>query len=757
LPDLTESLPASAGASLEIRVQTTKVTEAETGKPGHHFVQFYKDEEALLDEVADFMDGALRRGDAGVVIATPLHRQGIDRRLQRAREAVGAEHWFPGEFIALDADETLQRFMREDWPDETLFMEVIGDVLKRASRDGARSVRAFGEMVALLFERRQQAAAVRLEELWNALSQQQAFSLYCAYPLNLFTRSEDRLAFHRVCSTHTHVLTPAMVLSDAGSMERDMVLAQSQQKSDVLEAEMDKRTRAEATLRMREKELADFLDNAAEGLSRIGPDGQVLWANRAELELLGLGREEYIDQPWWRFHADPEQGRKIADRMRAGEVLYNEAVRMCCKDGSVRHVLVHTTPVVEDGQLQFTRCFTRDVTEQQRAREVLDRANDERARLLRELAAANRAKDEFLAMLGHELRNPLAPIVTTLRLMRMRGGTETLREQDVIQRQVDHLIRLVDDLLDVSKITRGKIELRKERADIGEVLARAVEMASPLIEKRRHRLSVRLPDPPVAWVGDAVRLAQVVSNLLTNAARYTPEGGELALRARRDGRGVVISVRDNGMGIAPHMLGRVFDLFVQGERGADRAEGGLGIGLALVKSLVHLHGGRVSVRSEGLGRGSEFIVQLPLNTVDVVPTSTSRSFSMPAPAASGIRVLLVDDNADAVEMLALAVSSSGHEVRVALEPAAALQLVDDFKPDVAVLDIGLPVIDGYELAVRLRERLAGHPCRFIALTGYSQQSDRQRSADAGFEQHLVKPVDVDDLLALLGPTADALS
>jgi hypothetical protein len=227
----------------------------------------------LLDEVADFMDGALRRGDAGVVIATPLHRQGIDRRLQRAREAVGAEHWFPGEFIALDADETLQRFMREDWPDETLFMEVIGDVLKRASRDGARSVRAFGEMVALLFERRQQAAAVRLEELWNALSQQQAFSLYCAYPLNLFTRSEDRLAFHRVCSTHTHVLTPAMVLSDAGSMERDMVLAQSQQKSDVLEAEMDKRTRAEATLRMREKELADFLDNAAEGLSRPGGTG----------------------------------------------------------------------------------------------------------------------------------------------------------------------------------------------------------------------------------------------------------------------------------------------------------------------------------------------------------------------------------------------------------------------------------------------------------------------------------------------------
>jgi PAS domain S-box-containing protein len=552
------------------------------------------------------------------------------------------------------------------------------------------------------------------------------------------------------------VLTSTTGIDSASAAERDQVLVQLRQKSDVLEAEMDKRTRAEATLRMREKELADFLDNAAEGLSRIDPEGRVMWANRAELELLGMGREDVIGQPWWRFHADPEHGRQVAERMRAGEALYNEAVKLRCKDGAVRHVLVHTTPVLEDGQLQSTRCFTRDVTEQQQAREVLDRANDERARLLRELAAANRAKDEFLAMLGHELRNPLAPIVTTLRLMRMRGDTETLSEQEVIQRQVDHLIRLVDDLLDVSKITRGKIELRKERADIGEVLTRAVEMASPLIEKRRHRLSVRLPDPPVMWVGDAVRLAQVVSNLLTNAARYTPEGGELALRARRDGRGVVISVRDNGIGIAPHMLGRVFDLFVQGERGADRAEGGLGIGLALVKSLVHLHGGRVSVRSEGLGCGSEFIVQLPLNTVDVAPTPSPRMMSMPAPADGGTRVLLVDDNADAVETLALAVSSIGHEVRVALDPAAALQLMDGFKPDVAVLDIGLPVIDGYELAVRLRERLADHPCRFIALSGYSQQSDRQRSLDAGFERHLVKPVDVDELLALLVPMADAL-
>jgi len=637
--------------------------------------------------------------------------------------------------------------MREDWPDEELFDEVVGRVIRAAAQDGVRAVRAFGEMVALLCQRGNHAAAIRLEELWNGLAGRQDFSLYCAYPLNLFTRPEDGQSFQHVCSMHSHVLAPQASLSAVGSSRDDLALARLQQKAMALEYEVDKRNQAETTLRMREKELADFLDNAAEGLNRIGRDGTVLWANRAELELLGLSHEEYVGKPWWRFHGDAHQGQLIAERMRDGEVLYNESASMRCKDGSVRHVLVHTTPVIEQGELVCTRCFTRDVTEQQQAREVLEKANEERTRLLRELAAANRAKDEFLAMLGHELRNPLAPIVTTLQLMKMRNGTDTGREQAIIQRQVDHLIRLVDDLLDVSKITRGKIELRRERSDIGSVLSKAVEMASPLIEKRRHRLDVRVPPEAIVWFGDPVRLAQVVSNLLTNAARYTPEGGEIVLRARRDASQIVVSVRDNGRGIAPHMLGRVFDLFVQGERGVDRAEGGLGIGLALVKSLVHLHGGRVSAVSEGLGHGSEFIVRLPLDTSDVaVPLKTFEPMAHPD---VGVRVLLVDDNADAVETLALALGAQGHEVRVAHDPATALTLLEGFKPDVAVLDIGLPVMDGYELAMRLRQQLDGHTCRLFALTGYSQESDRRRSVEAGFELHLVKPVDVDRLITLV--------
>jgi len=754
LPNSTES-PSIPGVHLENRLSSTPDHGADAAKLGHHFVQFYTDDAALLDEVADYMDGALRRGDAAVVIATREHLAEIDRRLHGARHAVGAEQWFTGEYIALDAGETLARFMREEWPDDALFDEVVGGVIRAARQGGARSVRAFGEMVAILCQRGNHAAAIRLEELWNELSGRQDFSLYCAYPLALFTKPEDSLAFQHVCARHSHVLPSQARLAAAGSARDDMALANLQQKALALETEVDKRNQAETTLRMREKELAEFLDNAAEGLNRIGPDGTVLWANRAELELLGLARDEYIGQPWWRFHADVHQGRLITERMRSGEVLYNEGVSIRCKDGSLRHVLIHSTPVIEQGELQCTRCFTRDVTEQQQAREVLEKANQERTRLLRELAAANRAKDEFLAMLGHELRNPLAPIVTTLQLMKMRGDTDTSREQAIIQRQVEHLIRLVDDLLDVSKITRGKIELRRERSDIAAVLSKAVEMASPLIEKRCHRLDVRVPREPIAWFGDPVRLAQVVSNLLTNAARYTPEGGEVVLRARRDSKDVVISVRDNGRGIAPHMLGRVFDLFVQGDRGVDRAEGGLGIGLALVKSLVHLHGGCVSALSDGVGLGSEFIVRLPLDTSDA-EAAPRKSFEPLVAAEGGARVLLVDDNADAVETLALALGAQGHEVRVAHDPATALRIVEGFRPDVAVLDIGLPVMDGYELAMCLRQQLDGHACRLFALTGYSQEGDRKRSVEAGFELHLVKPVDVDRLLSLVsGASAPA--
>jgi PAS domain S-box-containing protein len=369
-------------------------------------------------------------------------------------------------------------------------------------------------------------------------------------------------------------------------------------------------------------------------------------------------------------------------------------------------------------------------------------ASERRARA--DAENANRAKDEFLAMLGHELRNPLAPIVTALQLMRLRGATAVERERTVIERQTQHLVRLVDDLLDVSRITRGKVELKRERVELATVVAKAIEQASPLIEQRRHDLAVRVPPRGLALDADPARLAQVIANLLTNAAKYTEIGGQLTLTAVRAGDEVVLSVRDTGIGIAPDVLPRVFDMFVQERQALDRSQGGLGLGLTIVRSLVELHGGTVSVRSEGRGQGSEFTIRMPA----AMPAERATG-GLPAvaarPAGDGRRILVVDDNEDAAELLSDLLEAMGNTIKVAHDGPAALRAAEDFGPDLAVLDIGLPVMDGYELAQRLRQQ-PGHPgLRLIAVTGYGQDSDRRRASEAGFDAHLVKPVSIERL------------
>ena len=405
-----------------------------------------------------------------------------------------------------------------------------------------------------------------------------------------------------------------------------------------------------------------------------------------------------------------------------------------------------------EGRVYGMMVIAVEISEQVRARQVLERAQNERQKLLEDLEAASRAKDEFLAMLGHELRNPLSPIATALQLMRLRGDTKTAREQQVIERQVNHLTRLVDDLLDVSRITRGKVELRKEKVEVTDVIAKAVEMASDLIEQRRHDLSVEVSNERLRVDGDPVRLAQVVANLLTNAARYTEPSGKIVVSARREGGDVVIRVKDNGIGISLELLPRVFDLFIQGHRSADRAQGGLGLGLALVKNLIELHGGTVAAMSGGPGKGSEFMIRLPAvaEATEVRPTAAPEPELAPArPRGDGRRVLVVDDNNDAADSLAEVLRDVGHEVAVAYGSVAALELAESFHPEVAVLDIGLPVMDGYELAARLRTNKQTADCRLIALTGYGQSRDRTRSEAGGFERHLVKPVDLDELTELV--------
>jgi PAS domain S-box-containing protein len=402
-----------------------------------------------------------------------------------------------------------------------------------------------------------------------------------------------------------------------------------------------------------------------------------------------------------------------------------------------------------DGDVDGVFVIASDVTEQVLARNQIDD--------LRQAAeAANRAKDEFLAMLGHELRNPLSPILTALQLMKLRGDDGSERERTVIERQVTHLTRLVDDLLDVSRIARGKVELKDELVEIAEVVANAIEMASPLLEERTQALAVDMPRRGLLVRGDPTRLGQVVSNLLTNAAKYTPAGGRVTVTAREEAGDVVLRVRDTGIGIDGDVLPRVFDLFVQGRQAIDRSEGGLGLGLTIVRNLVERHGGRVAAHSDGRGTGSEFVVRLPRATTTQLPADALRVVPGPAvppnvaPAPPSTRVLIVDDNVDGAEMLAMALCGQGYDTRVAHDAPAALQIAAEFRPDIAFLDIGLPVMDGYELAVRLRELPGLDAVRLVALTGYGQESDRRRTREIGFHHHLVKPVDVNEVAAVVG-------
>jgi signal transduction histidine kinase/CheY-like chemotaxis protein len=374
--------------------------------------------------------------------------------------------------------------------------------------------------------------------------------------------------------------------------------------------------------------------------------------------------------------------------------------------------------------------------------EAQKHAEAEARRARAEAEEANRAKDDFLAMLGHELRNPLSPILTALHLMRLRGEGAHARERAVIERQVNHLVRLVDDLLDVSRAVRGKVRLDRKPTEIARIVAAAIEVAGPLLEDRRHRLEVDVPEEGLVVDADGERLAQVVSNLLTNAAKYTPSEGNVRIAARREVDDVVLEVCDDGDGIPPHLLPLVFDLFTQGQQGIDRKKGGLGLGLAIARQLVVQHGGSIEAYSAGEGRGTIMTVRLPR----LVSRDSARHRAAAAATQhtrpSSRRVLVVDDNEDAADMLREAITFAGHEVRVAHDGPSALQLVEDFAPDVAFLDIGLPVMDGYELASHLRCVPGLERILLVAVTGYARADDRDKARAHGFDEHLAKPVDL---------------
>jgi signal transduction histidine kinase len=364
------------------------------------------------------------------------------------------------------------------------------------------------------------------------------------------------------------------------------------------------------------------------------------------------------------------------------------------------------------------------------------------------LRSADRRKDEFLATLGHELRNPLAPIMNSLEILKLSGAFEdprTLQACTVMERQVHHLNRLVDDLLEVSRITRGIIEVKREPLDLSAIVRAAIETSRPVLDHMRHQLIDKLDPQPISVGGDPVRLTQVFANLLNNAAKYTNHGGHITVSTRRDNGDAVVSVKDDGIGIAPGLLSQVFDMFMQVDRSTRRSQGGLGIGLTLVRSLIGMHGGSVEARSDGPGLGSEFIVRLPLLADRQIELTPARSVE-PLPAR---RILIVDDSRDGGESLAMLLRILGAEVALAHSGRVALECVDSFKPDVVLLDIGMPGMDGYEVARRIRANPENRQISLIALTGWGQDEDRKRSVAAGFNHHLVKPADIDQLRQLL--------
>lgn len=523
---------------------------------------------------------------------------------------------------------------------------------------------------------------------------------------------------------------------DAESRERLSRLAwqcaQALDRALLVESEREARERARAAL-----------EAAAIGTYIYDVDAGVIEHDAGVKRIFEFKSDEGSDPADYeqRVHPDDRSRfRQNLERSVAEGLDLETRYRVLPPSGAVRWVL-------DKGRM------TRDATGKLRylAGAVVDFSSEERAR--EQAEAANRAKDEFLAMLGHELRNPLSPIVTSLQLMKLRAPSQFERERAVIERQVQHMIRLVDDLLDVSRITRGKIELRKVPVELYEVVSHALEVSSPLLESRRHQVDVSVPTRGLLVDGDPERLAQVVSNLLTNAAKYTEPGGQIRLEAERREETIVLSVSDTGMGIPPELLKKIFDLFVQSERTIERAQGGLGLGLSLVRSLVEHHGGTVSAESDGPGKGSRFTITLPvapgLAEPVIVTTPSMRSAVRSRPK----RILVVDDNRDAAETLAEALSTAGHRVRMAFDGPAALVVAQEFQPNVAFLDIGLPAMDGYELAHKLRALPWEVQPLLIAVTGYGQPSDRQRASEAGFDTHLVKPVTIETALDIVQGSA----
>jgi PAS domain S-box-containing protein len=483
--------------------------------------------------------------------------------------------------------------------------------------------------------------------------------------------------------------------------------------------------------------LAAIVESSDDIIASKTLDGVITSWNKGAERILGFSAEEVVGKHVSMFMPAElvEDMPKILDRVRRGEKVDHYQTRRMRKDGTIIDVSLTVSPIRDAaGQVIGASKIGRDITQ-----EKLVEA---------ERREADRRKDEFLAMLAHELRNPLSAINGAAQLFgKLETEDDLVWAKDVVQRQVKHLSRLIDDLLDVSRISRGKIGLKKEPLSLSPVVSSAVEAVRPLLEERKHELSVSLINAGLRLDADPLRLEQILVNLLTNAAKYTDGGGRIWITAGQEGGEVVIRVGDEGIGITAELMPRIFELFAQGDRTAARSEGGLGIGLTLVRKLAEMHGGSVTAASEGLGKGSEFTVRLPA-LEGSAERKSSPLVTPPRVSRPSTRVLIVDDNLDTARGLSRLLKLLGHDVRVAHDGQEAVEAARAHRPEVVLLDIGLPGIDGYEVVKRLRVDECCRGSVIIAVSGYGQPEDLRRSKEAGFDHHLVKPVDYDALMSL---------
>ena len=712
-----------------------------------HTVQFYGDGAFPIDDLARYIGSALGAGDAGVVIATKAHRDKLSRRLK----ALGIDVALAtrqGRYVSLDAAETMSHFMRDGWPDAARFAEIIGGVIERAGRGSqgkSRRVAAFGEMVALLWAEGKPEAAIRLEQLWNDLAKTHSFDLHCAYPMALFHQVEDAEAIGEICTAHSHVVPAESYTSLSSDEERFRAIAILQQKAQALETQIEKYKRIQQALERREAELSDFFENAAIGLHWVGPDGTILRANQAELDMLGYTREEYVGKNIARFHVDQEVIRDILDKLGSGETLREYEARLRCKDGSIKHVRISSNVLWEDGQFVHTRCFTRDITDSKLTEAAL-RASEARFRTMAdtvpvmvwvsdtekrrtyfnrfwceftgrtieqdlgygwtenlhpddlqrylelytssfdartefkieyrlrrfdgeyrwvlshgvpffspdgtfagyigcsmditERVELEERKDAFIALASHELKTPITSLKIFTQLLRKRlerageGESDMVKQFARMDAQLDKLTGLVRSLLDVSKIQAGKLDYNLERVAVDDIVAEVVD------ELRRisgsHTIEV-IGQARVEVNADRDRIRQVLTNLITNAIKFSPRADRVIVRSRFNERGqhVTISVRDFGIGIPKSEQDKIFDRFFQASHvsGASSPSGdggrkdrssespdvaartdtypGLGLGLYICSEIVTRHGGRIWVESQ-VGQGSTFYFTLPV-------------------------------------------------------------------------------------------------------------------------------------------------